>query len=60
MPYVKRNAAGKIIAATLEPGEGLAPVAGGAPELQEFMRRMGMEPNSLEQTDLRLVRYWKT
>lgn len=56
MPYVKRDAQGQIIAATLEPAEGLAAVPCNAPELQEFMRRMGMEHNSLEQSDMRLVR----
>ncbi|MEW6119491.1 MAG: hypothetical protein AB1593_05330 [Pseudomonadota bacterium] len=56
MPYVKRDAQGQIVAAMLEPGEGLAAVPGGAPELQEFMRRMGMEQSSLEQSDMRLVR----
>jgi hypothetical protein len=56
MPYVKRDAQGRIIAATLEAGEGMTAVPCGAPELQDFMRQMGMEHGSLAQSDMRLVR----
>lgn len=56
MPYVKRDAQGHIVAATLEPGDGLTAVPCDAPELQDFMRKMGVEQNSLAQSDMRLVR----
>lgn len=56
MPYVKRDPQGRIVAATLEPDDGFSDISGGAPELQEFMHRMGQEQNTLEQSDMRLVR----
>lgn len=56
MPYVKRDAQGRIVAVDLDPGEGLAAVPSGATELLEFMRSMGLDQNSLEQSDMRLVR----
>ena len=56
MPYVKRDEQGRIIAVNLEPGDDLMEVPSGSPELLEFMRRMGLEQNTLEQSDMRLVR----
>lgn len=56
MPYVKHDLQGRIVAATLEPGDGYIEISSGAPELQEFMHRMGQEQNTLEQSDMRLVR----
>lgn len=56
MPYVKRDAQGLVVHAALQPGEGLTAIASDAPELQDFMRSMGLEHNPLEQSDMRLVR----
>ena len=56
MPYVKHDEQGRIIAVNLEPGDDLMEVPSGSPELLEFMRRMGLEQNTLEQSDMRLVR----
>ena len=56
MPYVKRDEQGRIIAVNLEPGDDLMEVPSGSPELLEFMRRMGLEQSTLEQSDMRLVR----
>ncbi len=56
MPYVKRDAEGRIAAVAKTPADGYSEVACGAPELQTFMREMGMEPNSLAESDMRLVR----
>lgn len=56
MPYVKRDAGGRIVTASLEAGDGLAALRGGTVELEEFMRDMGLEQNPLEQSDMRLVR----
>ena len=56
MPYVKRDEQGRIIAVNLEPGNDLMELPSGSPELLEFMRRMGLEQSTLEQSDMRLVR----
>ena len=56
MPYVKRDEQGRIIALNLEPGEGLTELPANAPELLEFMQKMGMEQSTLQQSDMRLVR----
>ena len=56
MPYVKRDEQGRIIAVNLEPSDDLMEVPSGSPELLEFMRRMGLEQSTLEQSDMRLVR----
>lgn len=56
MPYIKRDAQGRIAAIQMEPSAGLEEVAASAPELIEFLRRMGLEHSSLEQSDMRLVR----
>ena len=56
MPYVKHDEQGRIIAVNLEPGDDLMEVPSGSPELLEFMRRMGLEQSTLEQSDMRLVR----
>jgi len=56
MPYVKRDEQGQITTVRLEPDEGLEEVPPGSPELLEFMRRMGLEQDTLQQSDMRLVR----
>ena len=56
MPYVKHDERGRIIAVNLEPGDDLMELPSGSPELLEFMRRMGLEQSTLEQSDMRLVR----
>ncbi|MEW6591689.1 MAG: hypothetical protein AB1418_11720 [Pseudomonadota bacterium] len=56
MPYIRRDAQGRIAAIQLEPGDGLEQLPAGAPELTEFTRRMAAESSSLEQSDMRLVR----
>ena len=56
MPYVKRDAQGRIIALNLEPGEGLVELHSTSPDLLEFMRKMGMEQGALQESDMRLVR----
>lgn len=56
MPYVKRDEQGRISAVNLEPGEGLAEIPPGAPELLDFMHRLELEQSSLQQSDMRLVR----
>lgn len=56
MPYVKRDDAGQITAVSLEPGDGLDELQPDAPELLEFMQRMGLEGSPLLQSDMRLVR----
>jgi hypothetical protein len=56
MPYVKRDAEGRITAVNLEPGAGLTEEPAGSPELLEFMRRLEPGLESLQQSDMRLVR----
>ena len=56
MPYVKRDAQGHIVATLLDAAEGYEALPCGAPELVDYMRKMGLEQNSLEQSDMRLVR----
>jgi hypothetical protein len=56
MPYIKRDQQGRIKALNLEPGDGFVEVPSGSPELLDFMRKMGMENSSLQQSDMRLVR----
>ncbi len=56
MPYIKRDEHGRIVMVDLEPGEGLLEVSANSPEMIEFMKGMGMEQGSLQQSDMRLVR----
>ncbi|MEW5965934.1 MAG: hypothetical protein AB1720_02885 [Pseudomonadota bacterium] len=56
MPYVRRDEQGRIVAVQLDPGAGCEEIPAGAPELAEFARRAAGEPNTLEQSDMRLVR----
>jgi hypothetical protein len=56
MPYIKRDETGRICLVNLEPGEGLLEVPAHSPEMLEFMKGMGIEHSSLEQSDMRLVR----
>lgn len=57
MPYVKRDPAGCIIAASNTPTEsGDEEIAVGSPELLEFMRKMGLDQGTLQESDMRLVR----
>lgn len=56
MPYVKRDEQGRIIAVNLEPGEGLVELQATSPELIEFMRQVGLEQGTLQESDMRLVR----
>lgn len=56
MPYIKRDELGRISMVNLEPGEGLLEVPANSPEMIEFMKGMGIEQSSLEQSDMRLVR----
>lgn len=56
MPFIKRDNQGHITEVNLAPGEGLVEVAPGSPELLDFMRRMGLEHSTLQQSDMRLVR----
>ena len=56
MPYIRRDAQGRIAAVQLEPGDGLEQLSAGAPELAEFTRKMAGDQHSLEQSDMRLVR----
>jgi hypothetical protein len=56
MPYVKRDEQGRIVMVDLDPGEGLLEISANSPEMIEFMKGMGMEQGSLQQSDMRLVR----
>jgi len=56
MPYVKRDEQGLITTINLEAGESLEEVPSSSPELLDFMRRMGLEQSTLQQSDMRLVR----
>jgi hypothetical protein len=56
MPYVKRDGQGRITALNLEPGDGLEEIPSSSPELLDFMRGMGLEQSTLQQSDMRLVR----
>lgn len=56
MPYVKRDPQGLIVAVAMTAGENFAEISSGEPEFQDFMRRMGQEQSTLEQSDMRLVR----
>lgn len=56
MPYIRRDTEGRIAAIELEPGAGLEEIQAGSAELADFVRRMGAEPSSLAQSDMRLVR----
>lgn len=56
MPYVKRDEQGRIIAVSLQPGEDMIELPSSSPELLAFMHKMGVEENTLQQSDMRLVR----
>jgi hypothetical protein len=56
MPYVKRDEHGRIAMVNLEPGEGLLEISASSPEMIDFMKGMGIENSSLQQSDMRLVR----
>ena len=56
MPYVKRDETGRIIAVNLETGEGKEEILSNSPELLEFMRQVGLEQGTLQESDMRLVR----
>lgn len=56
MPYIKRDDQGNICMVNLEAEEGLQEVPANSPEVIEFMKSMGMEQRTLEQSDMRLVR----
>lgn len=56
MPYIRRDTQGRIVAVELEADAGLEDIPAGSAELADFVRRMGGEPSSLEQSDMRLVR----
>lgn len=56
MPYVKRDEQGRIATVRLEPDDGLEELPPGSLELLEFMHKMGLEQDSLQQSDMRLVR----
>lgn len=56
MPYVRRDERGRIVSVQLEPCAGCEEILAGTPELAEFIRRAAGEPNTLEQSDMRLVR----
>lgn len=56
MPYIRRDTHGRIVAVELEATAGLEEIPAGSAELADFVRRMGTEANSLEQSDMRLVR----
>lgn len=58
VPYVKRDEQGRIIAVNLELGESLAELPPHSPEFLGFMRKMGMEQGTLQESDMRLVRVW--
>lgn len=56
MPYVKHDENGRIIAVNLETGEGMEEIPSNSPELLEFMRQVGLEQGTLQESDMRLVR----
>lgn len=56
MPYIRRDTQGRIVAVELEADAGLEEIPAGSAELADFVRRMGGEASSLEQSDMRLVR----
>lgn len=56
MPYVKRDEQGRIHAVNLEPAEGMEEIPLHSPELMEFMRQVGLEQGTLQESDMRLVR----
>ena len=56
MPYIRRDEQGRIAAIQLEPGDGLEELPSSSQELIDFMNRMGLEQDSLQQSDMRLVR----
>lgn len=56
MPYIRRDTQGRIVAVELEADAGLEEIPAGSAELADFVRRMGAEASSLEQSDMRLVR----
>lgn len=56
MPYIKRDEQGRICMVNLETEEGFQEVPADSPEIMEFMKSMGIEQSTLEQSDMRLVR----
>jgi hypothetical protein len=56
MPYIKRDEHGRIAMVDLEPREGLLEISADSPEMIEFLKGMGIEQSSLQQSDMRLVR----
>ena len=56
MPYVKRNQAGEITAASLEPVPGYIELASDDPELQQFYQRLADAHGRLQQSDLEVIR----
>jgi hypothetical protein len=56
MPYVKRDDQGRISRLELQPGDGLEEIPADSAELVDFLRAMGLEQSTLQQSDMRLVR----
>lgn len=56
MPYIRRDNQGRIVAVEIEANAGLEEISADSPELADFVRRVGTESGSLEQSDMRLVR----
>jgi hypothetical protein len=56
VPYIRRDEQGLIAAIQLEPGDGLEELPSSSQELIDFMNRMGLEQDTLQQSDMRLVR----
>lgn len=56
MPYIGRDTQGRITTVSREPGPGLLEIPADDSALKDYIREMGLEGNSLEQSDMRLVR----
>jgi hypothetical protein len=56
VPYIRRDEQGLIAAIQLEPGDGLEELPSSSQELIDSMNRMGLEQDTLQQSDMRLVR----
>jgi hypothetical protein len=56
MPYVRRDAAGQIVALSIEAFEGFEHLATDSPEIAAFEQRLGAVRSQLHESDLDVIR----
>jgi hypothetical protein len=56
MPFVQRDADGRIVAVSQVPADGMTAIAADDTDLRAFLGRMGVEAQQISATDLDFVR----